>query len=104
MNKVTKVRLSLFQELGREPTLEEIAHKAWLPLENVRNIMKVSNEPVSLETPIGDDDSKLGDFIADPKSLSPFEELVGISFKEEIDKVCSRSLPERKQLSECGWA
>ena len=98
MNKVTKVTISLFQELGREPTLEEIAHKAWLPLENVRKIMKVPNEPVSIETPIGDDDSKLGDFIADPKSPSPFEELVGISFKEEIDKVLSTLTPREEKV------
>ena len=73
MNKITKVTISLYQELGREPTLEEISAKAALPLEKVRKIMKVSNEPISIETPIGDDDSKLGDFIADPKSPSPFE-------------------------------
>ena len=71
MNKITKVTISLFQELGREPTLEEISVKAALPLEKVRKIMKVSNEPISIETPIGDDDSKLGDFIADPEVAFP---------------------------------
>ncbi len=98
MNKITKVTISLYQELGREPTLEEISHKAGLPLEKVRKIMKVSNEPVSIETPIGDDDSKLGDFIADPKSPSPFEELVGISCKEEIDKVLSTLTPREEKV------
>ena len=98
MNKISKVTISLFQELGREPTPEEIAHKAWLPPENVRKVMKVPNEPVSLETPIGEDDSKLGDFIADPKALSPFEELVGISFKEEIDKVLSTLTPREEKI------
>ncbi len=98
MNKITKVTISLFQELGREPTLEEISVKAALPLEKVRKIMKVSNEPISIETPIGDDDSKLGDFIADPKSPSPFEELVNISCKEEIDKVLSTLTPREEKV------
>ncbi len=98
MNKITKVTISLFQELGREPNLEEISLKAGLPLEKVRKIMKVSNEPISIETPIGDDESKLGDFIADPKSPSPFSELVGISLKEEIDKVLSTLTPREEKV------
>lgn len=98
MNKITKVTISLFQELGREPNLEEISLKAGLPIEKVRKIMKVSNEPISIETPIGDDESKLGDFIADPKSPSPFSELVGISLKEEIDKVLSTLTPREEKV------
>jgi RNA polymerase primary sigma factor len=98
MNKITKVTISLFQDLGREPNLEEISNKAGLPLEKVRKIMKVSNEPISIETPIGDDESKLGDFIADPKSPSPFMELVGISLKEEIDKVLSTLTPREEKV------
>ncbi|HEY3275506.1 MAG TPA: RNA polymerase sigma factor RpoD [Syntrophorhabdaceae bacterium] len=98
MNKITKVTISLFQELGREPNLEEISGKAGLPLEKVRKIMKVSNEPISIETPIGDDESKLGDFIADPKSPSPFTELVGISLKEEIYKVLSTLTPREEKV------
>ena len=98
MNKITRVTTPLYQELGRKPTLEEISHKAGLPLEKVRKIMKVSNGAVSIETPIGDDDSKLGDFIADPKSPSPFEELVGTSCKEEIDKVLSTLTPREEKI------
>lgn len=98
MNKITKVTISLFQELGREPNLEEISFKAGLPLEKVRKIMKVSNEPISIETPIGDDESKLGDFIADPKSPSPFAELVNISLKEEISKVLSTLTPREEKV------
>jgi RNA polymerase primary sigma factor len=98
MNKITKVTISLFQELGREPNLEEISLKAGLPLEKVRKIMKVSNEPISIETPIGDDESKLGDFIADPKSPSPFTELVNISLKEEISKVLSTLTPREEKV------
>jgi RNA polymerase primary sigma factor len=98
MNKITKATTPLYQELGRKPTLEEISDKAGLPLEKVRKIMKVSNGAVSIETPIGDDDSKLGDFIADPKSPSPFEELVGTSCKEEIDKVLSTLTPREEKI------
>ena len=98
MNKITKVTISLFQELGREPNLEEISQKAGLPVEKVRKIMKVSNEPISIETPIGDDESKLGDFIADPKSPSPFNELVNISLKEEISKVLSTLTPREEKV------
>jgi RNA polymerase primary sigma factor len=98
MNKITKVTISLLQDLGREPNLEEISLKAGLPLEKVRKIMKVSNQPISIETPIGDDESKLGDFIPDPKSPSPFVELAGISLKEEIDKVLSTLTPREEKV------
>ena len=97
-NKISKVTISLFQELGREPNLEEISLKADLPLEKVRKIMKVTNGTVSIETPIGDDESKLGDFIADPKASSPFTEFVGISLKEEIDKVLSTLTPREEKV------
>jgi len=98
MHKITKATTPLYQELGRKPTLEEVSHKAGLPLGKVRNIMKVSDGTVSIETPIGDDDSRLGDFIADPKAPSPFEELVGTSCKEEIDKVLSTLTPREEKI------
>ncbi|MCX5804534.1 MAG: sigma-70 family RNA polymerase sigma factor [Proteobacteria bacterium] len=97
-NKISKVTVSLFQELGRKPNLEEISSKADLPLEKVRKIMKISNGTVSIETPIGDDESKLGDFLADPKASSPFMELVGISLREEIDKVLSTLTPREEKV------
>ena len=70
-NKINKATVALVQELGKKPELEEISLKAGLPLEKVRKIMRVSGGAVSMETPIGDDESKLGDFIADPKASSP---------------------------------
>ena len=97
-NKIGKVTVALFQELGREPNLEEISLKAGLSLEKVRKIMKATNGTVSIETPIGDDDSKLGDFIADPKASSPFMEFVGISLKEEISKVLSTLTPREEKV------
>jgi RNA polymerase primary sigma factor len=97
-NKIGKVTTSLFQELGREPNLEEISLKAGLPLEKVRKIRKVTDGTISIETPIGDDESKLGDFIADPKATSPFLEFVGISLKEEISKVLSTLTPREEKV------
>ena len=97
-NKISKVKISLFQELGREPNLEEISLKAGLPVEKVRKIMKTSGGTVSIETPVGDDESKLGDFIADPKASSPFAEFVDISLKEEIDKVLSTLTPREEKV------
>jgi RNA polymerase primary sigma factor len=97
-NTINKATVALFQELGKKPDLEEIALKAGLPLQKVRKTMSVSGGAVSIETPIGDDDSKLGDFIADPKASSPFMELVGTSLKEEIDKVLSTLTPREEKI------
>jgi len=60
--------------------------------------LRISDDPISIETPIGDDDSKLGDFLADPKASSPFMELVGTSLKEEIDKVLSTLTPREEKI------
>jgi RNA polymerase primary sigma factor len=97
-NKISKATVALFQELGKEPNLEEISLKAGLPLEKVRKIVKISSGPVSIETPIGDDESKLGDFIADPNASSPFMEFVDISLREEIDKVLSTLTPREEKV------
>jgi RNA polymerase primary sigma factor len=97
-NKINKVTIALIQELGREPNLEEISLRAGLPAEKVRKIMKASGGTVSIETPVGEDDSRLGDFIADPKASSPFAELVDTSLKEEIDKVLSTLTPREEKV------
>ncbi|MCX5814873.1 MAG: sigma-70 family RNA polymerase sigma factor, partial [Proteobacteria bacterium] len=98
-NKISKASIALFQELGRKPDLEEISLKAGLPLEKVRKIMKATAVTVSTETLIGDDDSTLGDFIADPEAPSPYMEFVDTSLKEEISKVLSTlTLREEKVI------
>jgi RNA polymerase primary sigma factor len=97
-NKISKVTKSLVQELGREPSLDEISLKTGLSLEKIRKIMRVTNGTVSIETPIGDDESKLGDFIADPKASSPFTEFVSTSLKEEISKVLSTLTPREEKI------
>jgi RNA polymerase primary sigma factor len=97
-NKISKATISLFQELGREPNLEEISSKAGLPLEKVRKIMKTASATVSIETPIGDDSAKLGDLIADTKASSPLTEALSVSLKEEIDKVLSTLTPREEKI------
>ena len=97
-NKINKVTKSLIQELGRAPSIEEISLKAGFPLTKVRKIMKIADGTVSIETPVGDDTSKLGDFIADPKASTPFTEFVDIALKEEIDKVLSTLTPREEKV------
>ncbi|HAR94930.1 MAG TPA: hypothetical protein DCR97_03055 [Deltaproteobacteria bacterium] len=97
-NKISKATVALLQELGTKPTLEEISTKAGLPLEKVRKVMKLSDGTISIETPIGDDESKLGDLIADSRASSPFLEAVGTSLKEEIDKVLSTLTPREEKI------
>lgn len=97
-NKINKVTTSLIQELGRTPNVEEISLKAGLPLAKVRKIMKVCDGTVSIETPIGDDASRLGDFIEDPKASTPLAEFEDISRKEEIDKVLSTLTPREEKI------
>ncbi len=97
-NKINRATVALFQELGRKPNLEEISLKAGLPPDKVRKIMGVENGAVSMETPIGDGEATLGDFIADPKASSPLAELVATSLKEEIDKVLSILTPREEKI------
>ncbi|OPY78223.1 MAG: RNA polymerase sigma factor SigA [Syntrophorhabdus sp. PtaU1.Bin153] len=97
-SKISRATVALFQELGRKPDLEEIALKTGLSVQKVRKIMTVSNGAVSIETPIGDDESKLGDFIADPRASSPLMELMDTSLKEEIDKVLSTLTPREEKI------
>ncbi len=97
-NKINKATSALFQESGENPDIEDISHKAGLPVEKVRKIMKVSGGTVSIETPIGDDDSRLGDLIADPKASSPLAEFVENSLKDEIDQVLATLTPREEKV------
>jgi len=97
-NKIRRATVALVQELGKKPELEEISLKVGLPLEKVRKILRISDDPISIETPIGDDDSKLGDFIADPKASSPYTESVDTSLREEIDNVLSTLTPREEKI------
>ncbi len=97
INKLSRLSRRLLQDLGREPTSEEIGEQMEIPAEKVREIMKVSQEPVSLETPIGEEeDSHLGDFIEDQAALAPAEAASHQLLKEQVDDVL-RSLTHRER-------
>ena len=90
------------QQLGREPTPEEIAVKMELPVDKVRKVLKIAKEPISLETPIGEEeDSYLGDFIEDKKIINPAEAVMNMNFSEQTRKVLQRSLLEKKKFYVC---
>jgi RNA polymerase primary sigma factor len=97
INKLIRVSRQLLQELGREPTPEEIAAEMELSVEKVREIMKIAQEPVSLETPIGEeDDSHLGDFIEDQEALAPADAAAYELLKEQLEDVLD-TLTEREE-------
>ena len=88
INKLIRTSRYLVQDLGREPTPEEIANKMEYPLEKVRKVLKIAKEPISLETPIGEEeDSHLGDFIEDKKVMSPSEATINIDLAEQTRKI-----------------
>jgi len=96
INKLIRVSRSLVQEIGREPTSEEIAKKMDMPISKVRKIIKIAQEPISLETPIGEEeDSHLGDFIEDKLIPSPPDTVIHINLKEQIEQAL-KSLTERE--------
>ena len=97
INKLIRVSRQLLQELGREPTSEEIAEEMNMPVERVREILKISQEPVSLETPIGEEeDSHLGDFIQDENVAVPADEAAAALLREQLQEVLG-TLTEREQ-------
>jgi RNA polymerase primary sigma factor len=90
INKLIRTSRYLVQELGREPTPEEIAEKMELPVEKVRKVLKIAKEPISLETPIGEEeDSHLGDFIEDKNAINPSEAVIDHNLSEQTRKVLS---------------
>lgn len=96
INKLIRVSRQLLQELGREPSPEEIAAEMNMPVERVREILKISQEPVSLETPIGEEDSHLGDFIQDDNVPVPADAAAFTLLKEQLEEVLG-TLTEREQ-------
>lgn len=101
INKMSRIQRQMTLELNREPSDEEIAERMDIPVEKVREVIKISQDPVSLETPIGEeDDSHLGDFIKDESSLSPEEYATNEILKEEIKSVLSTLQPREQQVLE----
>jgi RNA polymerase primary sigma factor len=99
INKLVRTSRYLVQEIGREPTPEEIAQRMDLPAEKVRRVMKIAKEPISLETPIGeDDDSILGDFIEDKATIAPTEAVMSINLQDQTRKVLATLTPREEQV------
>ena len=99
INKLIRTSRQLVQEIGREPTPEEIAAKMEMPIEKVRKVLKIAKEPISLETPIGEEeDSHLGDFIEDKSSPSPAEAVGALNLKEMTDKVMMTLTPREEKV------
>src|SRR5678809_397220 len=94
INKLIRTSRYLVQELGREPTPEEIAEKMEMPLDKVRKVLKIAKEPISLETPIGEEeDSHLGDFIEDKSITSPSESVISVNLADQTRKVLATLTP-----------
>ncbi len=99
INKLIRTSRQLVQSLGREPTPEEIAAKMELPVEKVRKVLKIAKEPISLETPIGEEeDSYLGDFIEDKKIINPAEAVMNINLSEQTRKVLATLTPREEKV------
>jgi RNA polymerase primary sigma factor len=99
INKFARTQRSLIQELGREPIPEEIAEKMDMPVDKVRKVMKIAKEPISLETPVGEEeDSHLGDFIEDKKVINPSEAIVNLNLAEQTRRVLSTLTPREEKV------
>jgi RNA polymerase primary sigma factor len=99
INKLIRTSRALVQELGREPTSEEIARKMDIPVSKVRKVLKIAQEPISLETPIGEEeDSHLGDFIEDRSILNPSDAVVASNLREITDEVLATLTPREEKV------
>ena len=99
INKLIRTSRALVQELGREPTSEEIAGRMDIPVSKVRKVLKIAQEPISLETPIGEEeDSHLGDFIEDQNVLSPAEAVINLNLKEQTESVLQTLTPREERV------
>jgi len=99
INKLVRTSRALIQELGREPLPEEISERMELPLDKVRKVLRIAKEPISLETPIGEEeDSNLGDFIEDKNAINPGEAVVGMSLSEQTRRVLATLTPREEKV------
>ena len=99
INKLIRTSRALVQELGREPTSEEIAQRMDIPVSKVRKVLKIAQEPISLETPIGEEeDSHLGDFIEDRQVVSPSDAVINLNLKEQTDQVLKTLTPREEKV------
>jgi len=99
INKIVRTSRQILSERGREPTPEELSKKLAMPLDRVRKVLKISKEPVSLETPVGDeDDSSLGDFIEDQNALQPLDASIRSNLGESTTKILATLTPREERV------
>ena len=99
INKLNRISRQMLQEMGREPTPEELAERLSMPLEKVRKVLKIAKEPISLETPIGDEeDSHLGDFIEDKNAVIPVDAAIQSNLKETVTRVLASLTPREERV------
>ena len=98
INKIKKESRIILQETGKEPTAEELAKKLEIPVDKVKNILEMKQDPISLETPVGsEEDSELGDFVEDDKFLNPYDATTRVLLKEQLDEIL-KTLNEREEM------
>lgn len=99
INKLVRIQRQLVQELSREPTPQEVAERMDISVEKVQQIQKIAQEPISLESPVGEEeDSNLGDFISDPHALDPYEYTAKMKLREELDSVLGTLTPREARV------
>jgi len=99
INKIVRPSRQMLHEIGREPTPEELAEKLAMPLEKVRKVLKIAKEPISLETPVGDEeDSHLGDFIEDKNAILPIDAAIQANLRETTTRVLASLTPREERV------
>jgi RNA polymerase primary sigma factor len=102
INKIVRTSRQMMHEMGREPTPEELAERLHMPLEKVRKVLKIAKEPVSLETPVGDEeDSQLGDFIEDKNAVQPLDAAINQNLRETVNRIMSTLTPAKSACCVC---
>ena len=99
INKIVRTSRQMLHEIGREPTPEELSEKLAMPLEKVRKVLKIAKEPISLETPVGDEeDSHLGDFIEDKNAILPIDAAIQANLRETTTRVLASLTPREERV------
>src|SRR5260370_13745413 len=99
INKLIRTSRQLVQELGREPNNDELAQRMELPVHKIRKVMRIAQEPISLETPIGEEDeSHLGDFLVDRNGASPSEQVINLNLREQTAEVLKTLTPREEKI------
>jgi len=99
INKLIRTSRAMVQELGREPTSDELSARMEMPVQKIRKVMRIAQEPVSLETPVGEEEeSHLGDFIVDQANVSPSEQMINVNLHEQTAEVLKSLSPREEKI------